>query len=172
MAGATQPGSVADLIVHGCRLSCVSRLLEQARKRKRNQDGETQLLRAIEYNKIELVRRLFSLGCRDALVNAQNCGGLTALFCASARDCDAIVRELLAHHADVNIKSKSGCTPLMLASFHGHLNIARLLCDAPGIDFAVRDRQSRLTALGWALRGNHAEFADLLRSRARPNVLT
>ena len=79
--------------------------------------------------------------------------------------------ELLAHGANVNIKSKGGWTPLMEASFGCRLAFARLLCDAPGFDLAARGgicRDFELTALGWALRRKHPKVAAFLRSRGAP----
>ena len=76
--------------------------------------------------------------------------------------------ELLAHGANVNIKSEGGWTPLMEASFGCRLAVARLLCDAPGIDLAARS-SSRRTALGWTLHSDkYAEVTAFLRSRGAP----
>ena len=73
VAGVTQPGSLADMVFHGCRLSGVSKLLEEARK-KRDELGRTQLLRAAytSYSDVERVRLLFRLDGPTALVNAQD----------------------------------------------------------------------------------------------------
>ena len=170
VAGATQPGSVADLIFHGCRLSGVNKLLEKARKRTCTRDGETQLCQVAEYNKIQLVRRLFSLGCPDSVINAQDFEGCTALTKASYEGHEAIVRVLLAHGANANIKDEDGWTPLMNASSEGHLAVVRLLCDAPGIDLTVRGGSRKLTALGWARRDMQAKVVAFLRSRGAPRV--
>ena len=173
VVGVTQPGTVADLIFHGCRLSGVSKLLEEARTCKRVEHVYTrdtaQLLRAVWNNDVERVRQLFRLGCPTVVVNAQDADGRTALFWASGRGHEAVVRELLAHGADVNIKDKDGWTPLLEASCEGHLAVVRLLCDVPGIDLVARSCDStKLTALRWALRHNHAEVATFLRSRGAP----
>ena len=66
------------------------------------------------------------------------------------------------------IGGNSGWTPLISASFRGHLAFVRLLCDAPGIDFAARAGGMKLTALGWAVYRKHAEVAAFLRSRGAP----
>ena len=87
-------------------------------------------------NDVELVRQLFRLGCLN--VNSLDSSGNTALFWVSNRDHEAIVRELLAHGADVSIMDEFGWTPLMLASSEGHLTVMRLLCDAPVIDLTSR----------------------------------
>ena len=151
---------------HGCRLGGITKLLKEARTCKREDDqgieGTTQLLRAARNYNVERVRQLFRLGCPAALVNAQDSNGHTAVFWASARGHEAVVCELLAHGADVNITTKNRLTPLMRASSRGHLAVVRLLCDTPGIDLAARC--ARVTALGFAHR--HYEIADSLRSRS------
>ena len=82
--GVTQPGTVADLIFHGCRLGGVSKLLEEARTCKRDELGRTQLMRAAKANDVERVRQLFQLGCPAAVIDAQNPDGSTALHYASS----------------------------------------------------------------------------------------
>ena len=120
-------------------------------------------------NDVERVRQLFRLGCPAAVVNVQNADGRTALFCASARGHEAAMRELLANGADVNIKSKTGLTPLMFASTWSLLAIVRLLCDAPGVDLAARGGYSmKLSALGRALYRKRVDVAAFLRARGAP----
>ena len=67
IAGVMQPGTVADLIFHGCQLGGVSKLLEEARKCKRKDyrdiKGVTQLTRAAWDNDVERVQQLLGLGC-------------------------------------------------------------------------------------------------------------
>ena len=76
-------------------------------------------MRAAEDNDVELVRQLFRLGCPN--VNSQDSKDNTALCWASNCDHEAVVRELLAHGADVNIKNTWDWTPLMRASSYGDL---------------------------------------------------
>ena len=125
-------------------------------------------MRAARDNDVERVRQLFRLGCPTVVINSQNGGGTTALHWASDRGHEAVVRELLAHGADVNIKDKAGWTPLMNASLWSLLVVVRLLCDAPGIDLAARDSCEKLTAVGYALRYKRAEVTAFLRSRGAP----
>ena len=172
--GLTQPGTVADLIFHGCRLGGIGALMrerDEARMCKREDyrgsKGTTQLLRAARDKDVERVRQLLRLGYPTALVNAQCDSGLAALRYASCYGEEVIVRELLAHGADVNIKSKNGLTPLMWASNWGKLNVVRLLCDMPGIDLAARDYLN-LTALGLAPPQNRCGISAFLRSRGAP----
>ena len=170
VAGVTQPGSLADMVFHGCRLGGVSKLLEEARKCKREEcewhKGTAQLMRAAWDNDVERVQQLFRLGCPTAVVNAQDYRGDTALRWASDRGYEAVVRELLAHGTDVNIKSKNGSTAVISASYYRHVAVVRVLCDVPGIDLAARC--AGISALGWALHYYYAEVAAFLRSRCVP----
>ena len=91
VAGVTQPGSIADMVFHGCRLGGVSKLLEEARARKREvfdwRSGTTQPMRAAFDNDVERVQELFRLGCPAAIVNAEDELDWTALSWAT--NCDS-----------------------------------------------------------------------------------
>ena len=105
---------------------------------------------------LDRVQQLFRLGCPDAVVNAKDSEGCTALYWASSEGSEAVVRELLPHGADVNIHPEDGWTPLMTAcTSYRSLAVVRVLCDAPGIDLAARGGAERSCrrkpALAWAL---------------------
>lgn len=67
------------------------------------------------------------------------------------------VKELLDRGVDVNTRSESGVTPLMLACAEGQIDVVKLLL-ARGADVNVKDNSGR-TALRWA---------DLVRLPAQP----
>ena len=130
---------------------------------------------AAEDNDVERVRQLCCLGCPN--VNAQAGRGFSALHYSSCIDREAVVRELLAQGADLNIRDENGFPPLMMASYFRRLAVVRLLCDAPGVDLAMRgtyvkdddaDVELTLTALGSALERGHDDVAAFLRSRGAP----
>ena len=124
-------------------------------------------MRAAFDNDVERVRELFRIGCPLAIVNARVASGHTALHFASICGNEALVRELMAYGADINIKCNGGWTPMMWASFIVRLDIVRVLCDAPDIDLAVRTSTGK-SALVWALACSHVETAAFLRSRGVP----
>ena len=136
VAGVTQLGTVADLIRGGLASSGVGVMLREARACKRNEHGDTQLIRASWGNDVERVRQLFRLGC--PYINTQKWWGVTALYYASLNGNESIVRELLAQGADVNMMDSQSNTPLRVASYLGQLAVVRLLRDAPGADLAGR----------------------------------
>jgi len=80
------------------------------------------LHKAAEAGHIEAVKKHLAAG-KD--VNAKlKYGGATPLHLAANKE---IAELLIANGADVNAKSKAGCTPLHVAGFRGHKEIAELL---------------------------------------------
>lgn len=69
---------------------------------------------------------------------------------------------LLEKGADINFRGFFGGTGLHWAAINGHKKMVEFLI-AHGADLGLRDEQFNATALGWALRGNRTEIADLLR---------
>jgi ankyrin repeat protein len=59
-------------------------------------------------------------------------GGLTPLLYAARGGCYACVEALLAAHADVNLPTPEGVTPIMVALDNGHNGIAKFLIDRGG----------------------------------------
>ena len=70
VAGVTQPGSIADMVFHGCRLGGFFKLLREARACKRDEIGRTQLTRAAMDDDVARVQKVFRLGCPN--VNARD----------------------------------------------------------------------------------------------------
>ena len=128
-------------------------------------DSATQLFRAAIGNDVVRVRQLLRLGCPIAVVDAQTVSGGTALRRASSLGYEAVVVELLARGADVNMKDTYGWSPLMGASFRSRRAVVRLLCDVPGIDLAARGGDKNLSAPGYALLYQNADDVVFLRSR-------
>ena len=71
-----------------------------------------------------------------------------------------LVERLLQHGADVDAVDNDGVTPLMRASFGGHLRVVQLLLTR-GADTSLRDRDG-ITALSGALDLGHGAVADLI----------
>ena len=164
--GVTQPGSLAVMVFQCCRLGRVSKLLEEARKRKRDEIGRTQLMRAAMDNDAARMRQLFQLGCPATIVNAQNS---VALRLCIMRSCGA-TRSLCAsclcivQGADLDAKNRNGRTPLMYSG--RRLTVVRVLCDTPGVDQTVCAQG--WTALGYALSNNYADVVAVLHAHGAP----
>src|SRR5690242_14171997 len=93
------------------RLDVLKNNLSRANVETRDARGATLLMHAAAYGTIESMRMLLDAG---ADVNAANDFNATALLWC-ARDA-AKARLLIEHGANVNIQSKQGRTPLMLAA--------------------------------------------------------
>ena len=115
------------------------------------------------------MRQLFRLDCPS--INTHDVIDRTALYSACCCGYEAIVRELLAHGADVIIRTELRLTPLLIASYFGRIAIV-CLCEVLGIDLAAAAapnlKDKYLTALDAALWRGRDEVAAFLSSRARP----
>ncbi|NER81566.1 MAG: ankyrin repeat domain-containing protein [Leptolyngbya sp. SIO1D8] len=116
------------------------------------------LIEATLAGDVEIVRSLLQSGTDPNLVYHTN----TALTYAARDGFTEIARALIEAGADVNWIDGEGVTPLILAAFKGHLEIAELLL-AHEADTTVRDQWDR-TALDYALRrGEEDAIAQLLQ---------
>jgi ankyrin repeat protein len=88
-------------------------------------DGDTPLHSACGNGKLDIARQLLTHG---AAADVKSIQGETPLHVVST-DGARVARLLLEHGVDVNIHDKNHRTPLGAASFHGNLEIARVLLD-------------------------------------------
>ena len=72
------------------------------------------------------------------------------------------VKQYITAGTDVNTKDAFGTTPLLLAIFNGHKEIAELLI-ANGADVNAKADEFSYTPLDSAIANDRAEIADLLR---------
>ena len=112
---------------------------------------DQELLKAIQYNKLGLVRRLHSEG---ASVNCCNNEGRSPLHFSVYSDWDRVSHFLIDMGADLNAKGKFGGTPLHMAAFKGNLAIVQLMLKK-GADLRAKDSNGNLpihlaAMYGWA----------------------
>eukprot|EP00961_Rhodomonas_salina_P275416 3721013-Rhodomonas_salina.2 len=93
--------------------------------------AEAALIDAAARDDIETVAHKLDTGVP---IDAQDAGGHTALFSASAAGHAASVKMLLARGANPNLGHKYGWTPLLIASINTRLEVLALLLAAPGVD--------------------------------------
>ena len=112
---------------------------------------DQELLKAIQYNKLGLVKRLHSEG---ASVNCRNEEGRSPLHLSVYSDWDRVSHFLIDMGADLNAKGKFGGTPLHMAAFKGNLAIVQLMLKKGG-DLRAKDSNGNLpihlaAMYGWA----------------------
>ena len=139
--------------------------------------GETPLMTCARAGDARTVQLLLK---RDAAINAKETNqGQTALMWAAAERHPDVVKELIAAHADLTLRSKQGFTALHFAARVGDLDSVKGLLDA-GMDINIltqtADREAARTAGGFTpllvatLRAQVDVALYLLERGADPNV--
>lgn len=124
-------------------------------------DGFQPLGLACYFRRFEVVKYLLRAG---APVNSPSRNALKASplhSAVAARDAE-IVRLLLSHDADPNIRENGGYTPTHLAAQNGDVEILRLLIFY-GADTELKTDDGK-TPLDLAQEASHAEAVELLKS--------
>ncbi|XP_046552197.1 uncharacterized protein LOC124261872 [Haliotis rubra] len=104
----------------------------------RGQEGWTPLMAAARYGKKDLFALLVSKGA-DLTQRDDKNNTLLHLACAGGNS--NIVEHLLPLF-DINCRGYVGCTPLMVAAFHGKKDVVDLLV-SKGADLTLKDEKSR-----------------------------
>lgn len=117
----------------------------------RDELGRTPLHLASSHNALSCVR--FLLSRPDVDTEARDAVGHTPLFCVCLAEATEVVRELIAHGADVEARWR-GITPIVFASIYDRAECVKLLIGA-GADVRAQDARGR-TALHFAAWKGHA----------------
>ncbi len=131
-------------------------LVRRGFKGIRDKDGNTPLLFAALDGKVSAVRALLDAGADPNEANAS--GSRPLMWCAGD---SAKVKLLLAHGAHVNVRSKQGRTPLMLAAAYVNGGASTRMLLEHGANPNVADGQ-KTTPLMLAASNNAIEPARLL----------
>ena len=102
-----------------------------------SEPGARPLYHAAFYGFLELVEQLVLKYPQYASARGGLCG--TALHSASFKGRLQVVRYLLQHGVDVNIRDSGEDTPFLLASWRGHSDVAKCLLEH-GADVELRDQ--------------------------------
>ena len=167
-------GATNDMLVQSLRLQCGAREARAARRERFGAPSpwggldtfkdSTQLMRAAYLNNLPRVLQLIQLGA--PLDASDEMDGLSALHMASKMGHERVVKALLDGKyegrpgATVNLRSKSGWTPLSKASYYGHEAIVRLLLSR-GAKQELQDDEG-FTALHNAVVGDFPGIVALL----------
>lgn len=109
----------------GLALLAVSALVGFSSCTMQQQLGKTQLMKAVETGDVLMARRILATG---TTVDAVDKNGETALMIACRQYmAKPIVQALITYGANVNAKSKSGLTPLIIAKQSGRVELVELL---------------------------------------------
>jgi ankyrin repeat protein len=133
-AAAQEPSDRFYQAIRNNDLTSLRDLVKTSDVNSKDQRESTPLMYAAAYGSIDAMQLLLGAG---ADVNAKNTFDVTALmWCANDF---AKVRLLVEKGANVNVRSKQGRTPLMIAAAHdGNSQTVKLLIDK-GADVLVRD---------------------------------
>ena len=95
----------------------------------------------------------------------------TLLYLAAINGCAPIVAKLLSRRGiNVNLAGKEGATPLIGAAQKGHLEVVKLLLDAPGINPNLGSLFQGTTAITIAAFAGHKEVVELLLAAGNINI--
>ncbi|KAF0751735.1 hypothetical protein AaE_006279 [Aphanomyces astaci] len=124
--------------------------------------GYTALTAAAELGDAKIVRLLLE---NNAEVDHADKAGETPLMRATSGGHVAVVKSLLANEAQVDVRDTvNGNTALMIAAWHGHLEIVKLLCHKADVTLVNNDGK---TARDLALENGQTECAHYLLTQAR-----
>jgi len=129
-------------------------------------NGTTLLMTAASRGYFEIVKALLG---EKAEVNAQTRHGLSALHLATANI--NIVKMLIEHEANVNLKSEINGTPIFMAAGLGHLDVVQYLIKKKA-DINITTTNGE-TPLMYAVNPENFEIVKvLLREKAEVNAQT
>lgn len=118
------------------------------------------LVIAVRVDDVETVRYLLA-GNPDLINKSIGLAGYTVLHIAAVHGSEEVAQILLAHHADPQLRTDLGNTPLMLAAMNGYVKVARSILENTPI--AVRDiGEKDATALHYAATFRHVSMIELL----------
>ena len=123
-------------------------------------NGDTALMIASYTRNVEAVKALLA---HDAEVNRH--GWAPLHYAAVVGDVD-IVKLLLDKSAYIDAESPNKTTPLMMAARGGQSEVAKVLIEA-GADVSLKNDQG-LSAVDFALRSEHRDTAELIKSAEKP----
>ena len=127
----------------------------------------TPLHVAADKGHAEVVKLLLAAPGID--IDRQKSDGATALYLAAGQNFPGIVEQLVRTGADANLALFEGTTPLYTAAFRGHIEVVRVLLQAPGIRVNPAAGE-RFIPLGAAAHQGHENIARLLlMNGADPN---
>lgn len=158
--------SLDEMLSLACRqdkLDIVKLLIQSGAKvNHRNKAGNTPLLEACSQTHVFVARFLLENGAEiDAPTETTLDSPLTWACTLGNTE---IVEELLKQKANVEHRTKDGCTALMFACLAGHVEVAEKLLDN-NAEINVESDSNKDSPLTFACWKGHSDIVDLLLSR-------
>ncbi|XP_061388024.1 E3 ubiquitin-protein ligase MIB2-like, partial [Musca vetustissima] len=116
-----------------------------------DKEGDSALHYAAFGNQPETMRILLQNGADKNFLNSSHC---TALHICAHKKTPHCVRELLNHNVNVNIQDSYGDTALHDAIGKENSEVVEILCNAPNLDFTVKNNRGFNVLHHAALKGN------------------
>jgi serine/threonine-protein phosphatase 6 regulatory ankyrin repeat subunit B len=124
-----------------------------------------QLQKAIKNGDISTLARLFSSNSNTMpLLNSKDSNGNTPLHFSASTGNENVVKLFIKLGAEVDKENEYGWTPLMLASYNGHLNVAQFLIGLKTVQINKANALG-LNALKCAIYKGHTQIMNLLIDR-------
>ncbi|XP_025856920.2 2-5A-dependent ribonuclease [Vulpes vulpes] len=153
--------AIRFLYENGANVNLSRRTKEDQKRLKKG--GATALMDAAEHGHVDVVKIL--LDEMGADVNACDNMGRNALIhvfrSSDGRNMEGIIRLLLDHGADVNVRGEKGKTPLILAVEKKHLGLVQMLLEQEHTEVDDTDSEGN-TALLLAVQYRLEEIVKLL----------
>ncbi|RIA83449.1 Glycosyltransferase Family 2 protein [Glomus cerebriforme] len=128
----------------------------------RNKDGKTPLMVAACENCPDVVKYLVTLP--NVNIDLQDIEGESALYQAASMGQVEVVDILIYANANVESYNNENITPLIIAAYHGHADVCRVLIDHGHANINFQDK-SHKTALSLTCYEGHIEVAKILLVR-------
>ena len=137
---------------------------------KADEDGDTALMRAVNYDRIDVVEMLIHAGANPNKRNRRT--GQTPFLVAAMEGRADIMRILLMRKAKVNQTDTNGRTALMWAIRWGHKEVVQMLLDLKA-DPDIIDKDGNIALVYAMVYGPNLELAELLiKAGANVNLST
>ena len=146
------------------KLDIVQLLLQSgAHVNHRNKAGNTPLLEACSQGHVTVANYLLENGSKIDAPTETTLDSALTWACTLGNTC--IVEALLQKNADVEHRTKDGCTALMFACLAGHRDVAEKLLDAES-EINVESESNKDSPLTFACWKGHYDVVELLLQRS------
>jgi len=140
---------------------------------KADNNGVTPLATAVLSNHIELVKALINTGADLDLADKRDWAPIHQTVNSPDNqkfDGTEIAKLLINAGANLELRISNGFSPLMMASYFGRFNEAKLLLDS-GVDISVKNEYlNGDTALDYAIKKGHDKIVALISAHTKTTV--